>query len=73
MTAYSNPSQPRINEVGMVLINPVAASGVDRDPVTAPNTPPSDEVVMSIRCFKSIPFELANDVSITIRYTIYME
>lgn len=72
-TAYSNPSQPRINEVGLVFIDPVAASGLDRDPVTSPDLPPSDEIVMSIRCFKSIPFELANDVSITIRYTIYME
>jgi hypothetical protein len=27
---------------------------------------------MSIRTFPSIPFTIANDVSVTIRYTIYM-
>lgn len=73
MSAYSNPSQPRINEVGLVLIDPVSENGIERDPVTSPDTPPSDEILLSIRCFKSIPFEVANDVSVTIRYTIYME
>ena len=75
ISAYSNPSQPRINEVGLVIIDPTAPSGLDRSafPVTAPNLPPSDEVMMSIRCFKSIPFEIANDVSVTIRYTISVE
>ena len=73
LSAYSNPSNPVINEVGLVLINPAAPAGLNRLPVTAPTMPPSDEVVMSIRCFPSIPFTLANSVSITIRYTIYME
>lgn len=71
-TAFSNPSQPRVNEVGLVIINPVVAAGIVRGPVTAPNLPPADEVLMSIRCFKSVPFEIANDVSITIRYTIFL-
>ena len=73
LTAFSNPSQPRINEVGLVIIDPTAPSGITRTPVTAPTTPPSDEVLMSIRAFKSVPFEIANDVSVTIRYTIFME
>jgi len=73
ITAYTNPSAPVINEVGLVLINPAAPSGIVRSPVTAPTTPPSDEVVMSIRTFPSIPFTIANDVSVTIRYTVYME
>lgn len=72
LTAYSNPSFPVINEVGLVLINPAAAGGIVRAPVSAPTVPQSDEVVMSIRAFPSIPFTIANDVSITIRYTIYM-
>lgn len=73
VTGYSNPSEPRVNEVGLVLIDPAAVEGLVRNPVASPTAPPSDEVVMSIRCFKSIPFELANDVSITIRYTISLE
>jgi len=72
LTAFSNPSQPRINEVGLVIVDPTAPSGLVRTAVTAPTTPPVDEVVMSIRTFKSVPFEIANDVSITIRYTIFM-
>ena len=39
MSAYANPSQPRINEVGLVLIDPVASSGLVRPPVTAPDLP----------------------------------
>jgi len=72
-SAYSNPSQPRVNEVGLVIINPVAPAGIARPPVTSPDPPPSDEVVMSLRTFKSVPFEISNDISITIRYTIFME
>jgi hypothetical protein len=73
LSAYSNPSQPRVNEVGLVIIDPVSAGGLVRSPVTAPDAPPTDEVIMTIRTFKSIPFESANDVTVTIRYTIYME
>jgi hypothetical protein len=73
LTAFSNPSQPRINEVGLVIIDPTAPAGLTRSPVTAPASPPTDEILMSIRCFKSVPFEIANDVSLTIRYTIFME
>lgn len=72
-TAYSNPSEPRVNEVGLVLIDPAAAGGLVRPSVAAPEQPPEDEKVLSIRCFKSIPFEQANDVSVTIRYTISLE
>lgn len=73
LSAFSNPSQPRVNEVGLVVVDPVAVGGLVRPAVTAPDPAPSDEVVLSIRTFKSIPFEVANDVSVTIRYTIYME
>jgi hypothetical protein len=73
ISAYSNPSQPRVNEVGLIIIDPTAPSGLVRSAVTSPNVPPSDEVLLSIRTFKSIPFEIANDVSVTIRYTLYME
>jgi hypothetical protein len=73
LSAFTFPSTPTINEVGLVLINPAAPDGITRSAVTAPTTPPSDEVVMSIRTFPSIPFNVANNVSVTFRYTIYME
>jgi hypothetical protein len=73
LTAFSDPSNPVINEVGLVIVNPLAAGGSTRAPVAAPNANQSDEIVMSLRTFKSVPFQIANDVSITIRYTIFME
>lgn len=73
LTSFSNPSQPRINEVGLVVIDPTAPSGIVRADVAAPTAPPSDEVLFSIRTFKSVPFEAANDVTVTVRYTIFLE
>lgn len=73
LTAFANPSQPRVNEVGLVIIDPTAGGGLVRPPVAGPNPNQSDEVLMSIRCYKSVPFEIANDVSVTIRYTIFTE
>jgi hypothetical protein len=70
LAAFSNPTAPRVNEVGLVFIDPQVA--IVRPDISAPNVVPSDEVVASIRCFKSIPFEAANDVSVTVRYTLYM-
>lgn len=73
ITSFSNPSQPRLNEVSLVIIDPTAPDGLVRSPVFAPAPPPSDEVVLSLRTFKSVPFEAANDISVTIRYTIFTE
>lgn len=73
VSAFANPSQPRVNEVGLVIIDPTAAGGLARPPVASPSVNESDEVLMTIRTFKSVPFEVANDVSITIRYTIFTE
>jgi hypothetical protein len=73
LTAFSNPSQPRVNEVGLVIIDPTAPAGLVRPSVAAPNAPSVDEVVLSLRTFKSVPFEAANDITITIRYTLYTE
>jgi hypothetical protein len=137
IAAFSNPSQPRINEVSLILIDPRStplpreavaypdAAGivmpvtlqsgsatltglsstallVDNMKVTGPGIPDgtvllstsgstallsnpvtidganvqvnfTDEVPMTLRTFKSVPFEEANDISVTIRYTIYTE
>jgi len=73
LTSFANPSQPRVNEVGLVIIDPTAVAGLVRPPVNSPTANAADEVLMTIRTFKSVPFEVANDVSITIRYTIFTE
>ena len=72
-TVFSNPSQPRINEVGLVIIDPTAVSGLVRAPVSAPTPPANDEVLLSIRTFNSVPFVAANDITVTIRYTLFTE
>lgn len=73
LSAFSNPNQPRINEVSLVIIDPTASGGLVRSAVFAPASPPADEVVLSLRTFKSVPFEAANNISVTIRYTIFTE
>lgn len=73
LTAFANPSQPRVNEVSLVIIDPTAGTGIVRAPVASPDPNSADEVPMTVRTFKSVPFEVANDVSITIRYTIFTE
>lgn len=73
LTAFSNPSQPRINEVGLVIIDPTTSAGPTREPITSPTPPEEDEIVLSIRTFKSVPFDADNDISVTIRYTLFAE
>lgn len=74
ITSFSNQAQPIINEVGLITFDELAAAGpLPRIPVAAPNPPPPDEELFSIRTFKSVPFEAANEISVTIRYTIFIE
>jgi len=73
LTSYANPSQPRLNEVSLVIIDPTAAGGLTRPSVYAPNAPNTDEVVLSLRTFNSVPFLIAQAASVTIKYTIYTQ
>ena len=73
ITAFSNPSQPRLNEVGLVIIDPTALAGISRSPVISPASPPVDEVLFSLRTFKSVPFDAADGVTVTVRYTISIQ
>lgn len=77
ITAFSNQSKPVLNEVGLILMDPSMPPPLPRPPVVGPytplNQPPADEVLFSIRTFKSVPFEESNDMSVTIRYTIFIE
>jgi hypothetical protein len=73
LTAFSNQANPIVNEVGLVLGDLISGNPLPRADVAVPATPDADEVIMAIRTFKSVPFEAANEISITIRYTIFIE
>ena len=72
-TAFSNQAKPVVNEVGLVMADLFGGTPLPRPAVSAPNAPNADEEIFSIRTFKSVPFEAANEISITIRYTIFIE
>jgi hypothetical protein len=75
VTAFSNSAKPVINEVGLITAD-LNMGAFPRDPVYPPyepGQPPADEKLFSIRTFKTVPFEAANEISVTIRYTIFVE
>lgn len=72
ITAFSNQANPIVNEIGLIMIDPFGVP-LPRTDISPPTIPEADETLFSIRTFKSVPFEAANDISITIRYTIYIE
>lgn len=73
ITSFSNQALPVVNEVALITADLIFGNPLPRTPVAAPTAPDSDEEVFSIRTFKSVPFESANEIAVTIRYTIYME
>lgn len=73
ITSFSNQANPVLNEVGLVMADLFGGSPLPRNPVASPNLPETDESIFSLRTFKSVPFEAANEISITFRYTIYIE
>jgi hypothetical protein len=73
ITSFSNQANPVVNEVGLVMCDLLGGAPLPRTAVAAPSAPPADEVIFSIRTFKSVPFEAANDISVTIRYTVFIE
>jgi hypothetical protein len=72
LAAYSNQSKPVVNEVGLVMYRP-ADGPLPRNPVISPASPPQDEILFSIRTFKTVPFEAANEIAVTIRYTVFID
>lgn len=73
ITSFSNQANPIVNEIGLVMCDLLGGNPLPRVPVSAPNAPDADEELFSIRTFKSVPFESANEISITIRYTVFIE
>jgi hypothetical protein len=73
ITSFSNQANPAVNEVALILCDLLTGAPLPRPDVAAPNTNLADEEMFSIRCFKSVPFEAANEIAVTIRYSIYIE
>jgi hypothetical protein len=73
ISSFSNQANPVINEVALITADPSLAPVFPRSPVAAPAAPPADEAMFSIRTYRSVPFVAANDISVTIRYTIFIE
>lgn len=73
ITSFSNQATPIVNEVGLITATTGGVNPFPRQPVAAPAVPFSDELLFATRTFKSVPFEAANDISVTIRYTIFQE
>lgn len=71
ITAFSNQATSIINEVALITFDETQGP-LPRPPIIAPATPQADESMFSIRTFKSVPFEVANEISVTIRYTIFI-
>ena len=73
ITSFSNQASPVVNEVGLITADLLSGTPLPRAPVAAPNPPEADEELFALRTFKSVPFEAANEISVTIRYTIFIE
>jgi hypothetical protein len=73
ITSFSNQANPVVNEVALVMADLFGGNPLPRPPVAAPDAPDVDEELFSIRTFKSVPFEAANEIAITVRYTIFIE
>ena len=68
-SSFQNASKRFINEAALVMGDGVLGGG----DIVAPNIVDADESLFSIRTFKSIPFEQGDDITITIRWTIFIQ
>ena len=73
ITSFSNQANPVVNEVGLITADLLSGNPLPRASVSSPATPDADEKLFSIRTFKSVPFQAADEISITIRYTVFIE
>ena len=73
ISSFSNQANPVVNEVALITADPSLPPVFPRSPVAAPAVPPADEAMFSIRTYRSVPFVAANDITVTIRYTIFIE
>lgn len=69
-TAYINPATPAVNEVGLVVVDTLVIPPMPRSPVASPDPQHPGEYIFSLKTFKSIPFEAANETTISVKYTV---
>jgi hypothetical protein len=72
VTAYSDQTNPVVNEVGPVIVDLISGNPLPRPSIAAPNAPDADEALFAMRTFKTVPFEAANETAVTVRYTIFI-
>jgi len=72
LTSFANQANPLINEVGLITAN-LNLTPLPRAPVAAPAAPLADEMLFATRTFNSVPFLAANQIAVTVRYTIFIE
>jgi len=70
--SFSNQASPAINEVMLVSADLIGGDPLPRADIAAPDPHPTDERGFALRTFKSVPFEAANEITITIRYSIFI-
>jgi len=73
LTSFSNQANPVVNEVGLIMCDIFSGAPRPRPDVAAPATPDADESLFSIRTFKSVPFDAADEIAVTIKYTVFVE
>ncbi len=72
LSAYPDQTNPVINEVGLVMIDLITGVPLPRTSIAYPDECDEDESLFAMRTFKSVPFESANETSVTVRYTIFI-
>lgn len=72
LSAYSDQTNPVVNEVGLIMIDQITGAPLPRSPIASPNDPDADEALFAMRTYKTVPFEAANETAVTVRYTIFI-
>ncbi len=71
-TSFLDQSAPMINECGLVVCDVVLGRPLPRPPVASPNASDTDEMLFTHLPFNSVPFKAEEEVSVTVRYKIYV-
>ncbi len=72
VTSFLDQSAPMINECGLVLCDVILGRPLPRPIVAAPATPDADELLFTHLPFNSVPFKAAEEVSVTVRYKVFV-
>jgi len=73
ITAYSDQTNPVMNEVMLVMCDLILGVPLPRDPVVTPAEPDIDEAGFSMVTFNSVPFKAEQETAVTVRYGIFIQ